>query len=213
MDSTALLKYFRAQVADDVTPYLWSVPECITYMNEAQTMFCRLTKGISDATSPTVCVVPVVTGEIFASVHPSIKHFRTATLSSDGKALVIRNHTDVRQWTNQQGTVGKMIVGMEANKVRWDYTPRFDDEVNLLVFRLPLEEITDVDQELEIDPRHHVSLVHWMKYLAYSKQDSQIYDAQTAEKEKALFEKYCVQVDAERDFQTHAPVAILYGGL
>ena len=213
MDSTALLKYFRAQVADDVTPYLWSTPECITYMNEAQLMFCRLTKGSAEATSPSVCVIPVVTGEIFAADHPSIRHFRLAVLASNGKELYIRNHTEIHTWTNQQGTVGKMIIGVEENKVRWDYTPTMDDEVNLMVFRLPLEDITDVGQEIEIDPKHHVCLVHWMKYLAYSKQDSQTYDADTALKGKAAFEEYCRGVEAERDFKVHAPVAILYGGL
>lgn len=213
MDSTELLNHFRLQVMDDVTPYLWSVPECLTYMNEAQLMFCRLTDGISDATTPAVCAVPVTTGEIFSDVHPSIKHFRLATLASTGYELQIRNHTDIHKWTNQQGTVSKMIIGMQPGKVRWDYTPRFDDEVNLLVFRLPLEDITDTDQEIEIDPKHHVSLVLWMKYLAYAKQDSQTYDPQTSEKSKAEFEKYCAQVKEEHVFYKHSPVAILYGGL
>jgi hypothetical protein len=213
VDSTALLNYFRAQVMDDVAPYLWSTPECLTYMNEAQLQFCRLTKGIADATTTAVCVVPVVTGEIFAKVHPTIKHFRLATLASDGRELVIRNHTEIHKWTNQQGTVSKMIVGLQAELVRWDYSPMKDDEVNLLVFRLPLEDITDVDQEIEIDSRHHVALVHWMKHLAYMKQDSQTYDTQTAEKSKAAFEAYCKQVDTEREFQVHAPVAVLYGGI
>jgi hypothetical protein len=213
MDSTELLKYFRAQVADDVTPYLWTTPECITYMNEAQQMFCRLTDGIYDATTPSVCTVPVVMGEIFSDVHRSIKHFRLATLASTGSELQIRNHTDIHKWSNQQGTISRMIIGLQPGKVRWDYTPRADDEVNLLVFRLPLEDITDVDQEIEIDPKHHVCLVDWMKYLAYLKQDSQTYDAQTSERSGAAFRTYCSYVKEEYVFYKHAPVAILYGGI
>jgi hypothetical protein len=213
MDSTALLNYFRAQVMDDVAPYLWSTVECITYMNEAQLMFCRLTDGIADASTTAVCTVPVVTGEIFAPVHPSIKHYRLATLASGGTELQIRNHTDIHKWTNQQGRITRMIIGLQQELVRWDYAPMVDDEVNLIVFRLPLEDITDVDQEIEIPPKHHVSLVHWMKHLAYMKQDSQTYDAQTAEKAKRDFELYCAKVQTEAEFQKHAPVAVLYGGI
>jgi hypothetical protein len=160
MNSTELLEYFRLQVMDNVrNPYLWSDSEIITYMNEAQSMFCRLPDGIADATTREVIAVPVVTGEIFSETHPSILHFRNATMVSTGNELDIKNHTDIHKWTNQTGGVTQLIVGLQDNLVRWNYTPAVDDEVNLLVYRLPLEEITDVDQDLEVDIRHHVSLV------------------------------------------------------
>ena len=213
MDSTALLSHFRAQVMDEVKPFLWSTPEGLAYMNEAQLMFCRLTEGISDVKTPEVCAVPVATGEIFAEVHPAIKHFRLATVASTGAELQIKNHTDVHKWTNQTGRITKMIVGLQPGLVRWDYAPAADDEVNLFVFRLPLTDITDVDQELEIEAKHHVSLVHWMKHLAYLKQDSQTYDGKTSEQSRKDFLSYCAQVKTEQEYYKHTPTAVGYGGI
>ena len=214
MNSTELLEYFRLQVMDNVrNPYLWSDSEIITYMNEAQSMFCRLTDGIADATTREVIAVPIVTGEIFAETHPSILHFRTASMVSTGNELDIKNHTDIHKWTNQTGSVTQLIIGLQDNLVRWNYTPAVDDEVNLLVYRLPLEDITDVDQDLEIDIRHHVSLVEWMKKLAYSKQDTETFDTDASKKGELAFRLYCAQAKLEQERYKHKPRSVAYGGI
>ena len=48
MNATELSDYFRSQVRDEVAPYLWTDTDVLTYMNEAQKMFVRLTNGIYD---------------------------------------------------------------------------------------------------------------------------------------------------------------------
>jgi len=213
MNSTELRDYFRMQVVDTVRPYFWTDIEVFTYLNEAQLMFCRLTDGIADADTTEVTVVPVVTGEIFAVAHPSIITFRNAILVSTGGELEIKNHTDIHKWLNQTGRVSQMIIGLQDGLLRWNYTPAVDDEVNLLVYRRPLEDITGVGQELEIDTRHHVSLVHWMKYLAFMKQDTEIQDSSVANKCAADFSAYCAQVKVEQEHYKHKPRAVAYGGI
>ena len=213
MNSTSLLSYWRTQVVDSLRPYLWSDEEAFVFMNEAQNQFCRLTEGISDATTPEVVQVPVTIGEIFAPVHPSILNFRTASLLSTGGDVTIKNHTDVRLWDNAAGSISTMIVGMEKNKVRWGKTPLLDDEVNLLVFRLPLTEITDVEQELEIEATHHASLSFWMSHLAYLKPDTETFDKQGSDRAKANFEAYCFQAAAEQRRYKQYPRSIRYGGI
>ena len=213
MNSTELLDYSRAQLVDAVRPYLWSDSEIFIFMNEAQSMFCRLTDGIADANTPEVTVVPVVTGEIFAETHPAILTFRNASLSSTGVELDIKNHTDIHKWANQTGQVTQMIIGLQDNLVRWNYTPAVDDEVNLLVYRRPLEDITDADQELEVDGRHHVSLVHWIKHLAFGKQDTETYDGNASEQAGMAFRAYCAQVKVEQERYKHKPRSVAYGGI
>lgn len=213
MNSTSLNEYFRSQVTDLERPYLWTDDEVWVYMNEAQLMFCRLTEGIPDASTPDVVNVPVVTGEIFAETHPSILTFRHATLASTGDLVSIINHTDVTRWTNEAGRVRSMVVGLEANIVRWDYTPEVDDEVNLIVFRLPLTDITDAGQDLEIHEKHHASLIYWMQHLAYLKPDTETFDKKASIRAREMFEAYCGQVSAESRRQRQKPRVVRYGGI
>lgn len=213
MNSTGLLDYWRSQVIDQVRPYLWSDDDAFVYMNEAQLMFCRLSEGLPDSNTTEVCAVPIITGEITAETHPSILHFRRAYLVSTGQELDIRNHTDVHKWDNHLGPVTMMIIGMQDNLVRWNHTPQLDDEVGLLVFRLPLTDITDVEQDLEVDPRHHASLALWMKHLCYLKNDVETYDKQQSDRAKLEFEQYCAQVKTEQGRYRHAPRNVSYGGI
>lgn len=213
MNSTTLLEYWRAQIVDQNRRYLWSDDEAFVYMNEAQSMLCRLTQGISDATTPEVVTVPIVTGEIFAPTHESILNFRQAVLVSTGRPLDIKNHTEIKRWDNTIGTVSQMIIGLENHKVRWNYTPAVDDEVTLLVFRLPLTTIDNFDQDLEVEPKHHASLTFWMSHLAYLKQDTETFDKQASDRAKANFEAYCFQVTAEQERYKQKPRSIAYGGI
>lgn len=213
MNTTGVLDFFRSQMVDEKKPYLWTDDEAFVFMNEAQSMFCRLTDGIADATTPAVTTLPISAGEIFAEVHPSILLFRSAVLLSTGYSLDIKNHTDVTKWTNQIGTITQMIIGLQKDLVRWNYMPNNDDEVQLLVYRLPLEALVAPDQELEIEPVHHASLVYWMKHLAYAKQDVETWDQKASETGKAMFEEYCKRVRAEQERYKHKSRSILYGGL
>lgn len=213
MDSTALVEYFRSQIVDETVRYLWSDDEVLVYANEAQLMFCRLTEGIADVSTPEVVNIPVCTGEILAPVHPAILTFRLALLASTGRKLDIINHTDVQSWANATGNIYSMIVGMEDGVVRWGATPAVDDEVNLMVFRMPLTDITDFDQDLEIDSKHHVSLVHWMKHLAYLKDDTEVFDKAASDKAKATFEEYCNTAASEQRRYRQKPRVVAYGGI
>lgn len=213
MNSTSLLEFWRSQIMDQARPYLWSDDEAFVYMNEAQNQFCRKTEGISDATTAEVVQIPVVTGEIFAKAHPKILAFRTAYLLSTGADVTIKNHTDVRKWDNASGSIDTMIIGMEKNVVRWGKTPVVDDEVELLVFRLPLVGIDDVEQELEVEDTHHASLSFWMSHLAYLKPDTETFDKQASDRAKANFESYCAQAASEQRRNKQYVRTVAYGGI
>lgn len=213
MNSTTLLEYWRTQVTDTLRPYLWSDDEAFVFMNEARNQFCRLTEGIPDASTPEVVEVPITTGEITAKTHESILTFRLAVLDSTGVPLDIKNHTEITKWSNTEGSVTTMIVGLERNLVRWDKTPMVDDSVTLLVFRMPLEDVSATDTDLEIDDLHHPSLTYWMSHLAYLKPDTETFDKAASDRARANFENYCRQVAGEQRRYRQKPRAIAYGGI
>jgi hypothetical protein len=213
VDSTAIIGHFRSQIMDQNRPYLWSDEEALVYLNDAQKWFCRKTEGISDVSTPEVVNIPIVAGEILAKAHPSIKTFRLALRASDGAKIDIVNHTDIRSWQNYAGAVTQMIVGMEKNVVRWNATPQVDDEANMMVYRLPLDDITEFDQELEIESEHHIHLVDWMRHLAYLKDDTEVFDKQASDRAERLFNAYCEFVAAEQRRYKQKPRAVAYGGI
>lgn len=222
MNSTGLLSHWRKQVFDTRLPYLWTDDEAFAWMTEAQQMFCRLTQGLSDTTTPSICVIPVVAGEATAVVSKKILRFRRASLASTGVWLDIVNIDDEPKIDLTQGRVTRMVIGMEPGLVRWVHVPKENDTVNLMVFRLPLRplnaEVTTgenaVDNTvLEIDDVHHLALIDWMNFRAYSKHDTETEQSPEALKAKAAFEAYCFKVKLEQERSEYKPRVVAYGGI
>jgi hypothetical protein len=85
--------------------------------------------------------------------------------------------------------------------------------INLDVFRLPLYDITDCDQPLEVDAQHHRALVMWMRYRGYSKQDADTLDLKRAADYETKFENYCFKALQEQERARRNVGVTLYGGI
>jgi hypothetical protein len=225
MDSTALRDLFRSEMRDEATPYLWSDAEIYSYIDDAQKMFCRLQGGIADASSA-VTRLSVTAGDVFVPISPLILKIRGARRSADGYDLEILNFEDMQsrrsvddygyrsgyRIDNTVGIVKAIVVGMEANKIRLVHIPQEDQLIDLIVYRMPLVSITAGRQALEIDEHHHRHLLHWMKHLAYQKQDAETYDRGRSDMFRAEFLAYCDQAKAEREKREHKYRTVVYGG-
>lgn len=227
MTSDELLDLFRRDVVDTAQPYLWSDAEAYAYMNDAYYMFVRLTGGVSDYLTDSVCLVSASAGEPFSDVNPNILRFRAAHLEPSGETVRIINAQDVEQLQDEdfgvlrrlsnvstQGKVRYMVIGRQLGKVQWVSTPDVDYEIRLLVERLPLTPITDGGQSLtDVQEQHHLSLLKWMKYLAYGKQDAETFDKAKADFNKAEFMAYCDFANREKERAKHKVRVVRYGGL
>lgn len=219
MTPSALKTLFREDVRDTVAPFLWSNAEVWSYMDDAQKMFCRLTDGIGDATTPEVVQIPISAGDTWLELHPSILKIRAANRDSDGAPLDMLNFEDLaaRGIRFEDGVTRELrllVTGMEENKLRLVAPAAADDNVTLLVFRLPLLTITGRgDDALEIGEAHHRHLLIWMKHLAYSKQDTETFDKARADEMEARFRAYCADAKLEQARKRHKTRSVAYGGL
>lgn len=226
MNSTDLRNAFRSDVRDEVTPYLWSDSEIYRYINDAQMQFCKREGGIRDATS-SITQVPVVIGEAFADISPSILKVIQATRASDGRELEILNLETVQQMhasstdygalaspnsMNTPGSLLAVILGMEAFKVRWIHIPAATDVVNLVVDRMALTPVTGANIDLEIAEEHHEHLLLWVKHRALLKQDAETYDKGRSDQFRAAFETYCADAKITRGRREHVYRTVAYGG-
>ena len=212
MDSTALHNLFRSDVRDEVTPYLWSSLEIYAYIDDAQKMFCRLQGGISDATSA-LTQVAVVANQAFSTISSRILKIRELISRTHHRKIELVNVEDVYPSPDiSTGSLCRAIVGMEANKLRWVPVPAESQTVEMLIYRLPLVDITTSGQTIEIDEQHHRHLLSWMKHLAHMKQDAETYDKGRSDMFRAEFQAYCNQSKAERERREHKYRTVAYGG-
>lgn len=216
MDSAELLDQFRFDVSDTEAPYLWSDPEILTALDDAQKMFCRLTGGLGDASSA-LTQLAITPDTDWYAYSPLILKVRDAHWTDDGREVEVINFEDLRRrglrFNGQVGPVRGVIIGLEAHKLRcWPF-PDAPRTLQLTVDRLPLKRITDTGQKLEIDEQHHLHLLKWVKALAYRKQDAETYDKGRATDFENQFRVYCEDAKAEKDRAMHKTRVVAYGGI
>lgn len=224
MNSTELRDKFRIEAFDLVQPYLWEDEEIFEFMDDAQKMFCRLVEGIPDATSD-VAKIFYVTGEPFAPIDPRILKIRKVIRAEDYKNVAFVNFEDIGhnltedyrrpmydELDDRTGEVTQIVLGMEQDQVRLVKIPEVDGQLDMIIYRLPMEDIVGEGQDLEIHTQHHVHLLHWMKHRAYSKHDAETFNKGKADEFEARFHQYCTRARIEMETRKHKPRTVMYGG-
>jgi hypothetical protein len=215
MLSTELLEQFRLDVVDVELPYLWSDTEVYSYIDSAQKQFCRETGGLGDASS-SVTTLNVSIGTEWIARSPLILKIREAYLP-DGSPLEIINYEDLKargvRFDGRVGPIKLLIIGMEENSVRvWPVSSEATT-IQLMVDRLPLKNITDAGQKLEVADHHKDGLGTWMRHRAYSKQDAETMDRNKAESLRQEFSRYTAWAKGEADRARHKTRVVAYGGI
>lgn len=221
-----LVSSFRSEVQDAVAPYLWSNGEVLRYIDEAQRQFCRRTRGIADALTPAVCTLRVVPDQPYAALHASVRQIRWARRASDGRELQILNvggaetsrSNDYGSSFSQDpysrsGEVYALLLGESDGQVRWLNSPVADDQVRLAVFRGPIERVSALDDELEIDDEYDLVLLKWALHRAFAKRDAETFNEDLSLKYRAEFDAECAEVRRDQERLIHRPRAVTYGGL
>lgn len=217
MNSTEIVEVFRQTVSDEELPYLWSDTEAYRFLNDAQKTFCRETGGLGDGSSALTQIAYTDTTD-WVDTSELILKFRDATDSVTGREVSIVNFEDLRKngivFDGKQGTPRCIVIGIEPGRARLYPFPAEAGQINLIVDRLPLKQITDAgDQKLEIAEQHHEHLVLWMAHRAYNKQDAETMNNRKAADFGARFLAYCAEAKAEKERAMHKTRVVGYGGI
>lgn len=195
MTTTELLAIFRAEVADDQLPYLWSDALVYSYIDDAQKQFCRLTWGIPDARTFTI---PLVATTEWYAINPKIMQILGA-FDSLGRPIPVMTRDENRarhvEFDGRTGFPQAFFKGMEKGFLRAYPIPTASATVTLETRRLP-DDVVSGDT-FEIDPQYHMGLVAWVKHKAYSKQDSETADPNLAKRYEDEFNAYCQRSKTE----------------
>ena len=181
-----LLSNFRGVTGDHGQPPLWADDDVRRWFNEAEREAAERARLLQDKTTPAVCTVPLVVNINEYLLHPSIFDVETVGLTQDtgkycplsrGHERDIENYT--RRYAAQRGWGREYFIygeprgnGTANMRLVLDRKPNVDDGyLTLNVFRYPLQDMEDPDDEPEIARRHHDGLVDWVLYRAYTERD------------------------------------------
>lgn len=218
MNSTELVELFRQEMNDEAAPYLWGDALVYAYLDAAQKSFCRWTDGIEDSVTPAVTQATLNVGEEWVTLDPRVLKVREVVNAVTGRPYKIFNTETAAEngvvFNGRQGRVEAFVTGLVRLKLRaWPRAAEITS-IELRVFRLPLEPITDAgDQALEIDEQHHFHLLLGMKALAYRRPDVETFDRTKADECDAQFRAYCHQALNEQTRVRRAIGTVSYGGL
>lgn len=196
MTLAEIISLARERLDDLVSPYLWSNELLTDHLNEVTEEVCSEIPIIEDDETADIAVYDVTEDEDEIDVSPLITRIRSARLSSQSIPLVTVTRTQLDEMSpawrdSESGKPRYLVYDGEGNDVAMlSPPPDADDTLTLNIYRLPtgdLEWDTDQASEPEIPAIFHRKLVDGIVYLAYSKQDSDSFDAR---KEKIFAEKW-----------------------
>lgn len=205
MDLTALISRFRTLSGDHGVPALWPDAEVTGFLNEAEREAAERARLLYDKTTPTATRIALGVGVREYRLHPAVfdveaigllrpggdRSWPLCRASDDDMRWTIQNRPNLSGWSKYFTVYGDVAGDGSAGKhLILDRAPsEAGGELLLEVYRYPLQEMVDPDDEPEIGPRHHDALVHWALHVAYQTRDMEGGAAQRSAVHEAEFIK------------------------
>lgn len=197
MTLTELITRYRNDTSDLVAPYLCDDTDITAYANEAVHQACRRAKLLIDSTTTAQCRITLIANQSVYPLDAKVLEVRSARVEGRGYPLDLITERTLEQykpgWMSEVGTIKAAVTDLNARSIRFYRTP---DAAQILltpyawmnVVRLPLTDMTTGTNVPEIAAHHHLGLVNWMKFRAYSSGDPDLIRADLAGKHYELFE-------------------------
>lgn len=235
MLTSELILRFRQEVDDaelpgdgDDSDSLWKCEEILEYIDLAQKEFARKTKLLRDASTTSVTELTLTADDPWTTLSPRVIKIVRANLGSTGRKVEVKEFHEMDRgsysddygirtmsdWETAKGEPCILVTDMEKDRLRVVPIPTADDTVNLIVDRLPIDDIISTTSVLEItEIEHQRAMLEYMRHLAYLKQDADTYDKALSEE---MFDKFIERVSVysrERENVRNRVGTTGYGGI
>lgn len=217
MNTGELLTTVRNRLNDAIkgtsTPY-WSDAELIDdYANKARNrLFLIVRRLIIDSTTASdtettplpLCTLPIVANTGTYALSQKILGITRLSLASLGRQLtpIVASELDENApgWQSlPAGIPWAYCPDLQSDAVVLIPTPIANDTANLTVYRMPLSKLTKASptDALGFREEYHDDLIPWIQYLAFNKQDSEVYNPQLAETYRKTFLERAEEIKME----------------
>ncbi|QEL64778.1 hypothetical protein OTERR_13020 [Oryzomicrobium terrae] len=196
MTLAELIARYRLEAKDQVAPFFVSDDEVRGFLNEAQREACIRARLIHENSNTSVCNISVSVGKGTYKHHPALYEITHSGFKLAGEpvrrpvSLVSSEWLDanVRDWRDASGTP---IYAIQKDRaLRLVPTPSAPGTLLLEGFRTQLDDLEAKDDEPEINAIHHLHLVQWVLFRAFSIPDADIFDGKRAAVAESAFTDY-----------------------
>ena len=200
--SVLLAGAFRADMRDDVAPYLWSDAELIRYINEGVRQLCIRAWGIRDIVDITF------DGETAQTLPPQMLKIKKVHSTLSGKTISVVSvdeEPDLFVVKPRKAEPDKLVVGAQEGKIMPIPGTSAPLVLKFVCTRLPLTPITSVqvDQATELPPDASEGVILYMRHLAYDKMDAETYDQGKSEAMGKKFASFADQYRHQYERREH----------
>ena len=183
---------FRREMGDTVAPYLWGSAEVPEFATDAVMEAVRRGFQIVDSTTTAVCNIAYTSATPVLTLDVRIIAIRTAIVSGQtlplGRVSVSWMDRAYPGWRSTTATLPTSYINdWGSGKIRLYPQPTASGTVLLSVAREPLLPLTQPTDTPEIPARYHRSLVAWMKYRGYDKDDTEAGNPLQADRAERAF--------------------------
>lgn len=193
-----LLRRFRVDANDKVEPYFNEDIDVIAWLNDAANEACIRGRLLHESQNPDVCQIPITTSSSQYPLHPSLYELTLVWFEPDNGfrgsnlALVSPEYLDQRyeseNWRRLKGMPQFAI--QDDTTIRLVPAPDITGELQLEGYRVPIVHMENDNDMPEINQIHHVHLIQWVLYKAFSVPDSEFFDPNRAAIAEQVFTDY-----------------------
>jgi hypothetical protein len=188
-----LIDQFRFECQDEKAPYLWSETALIRWFNEAEQRACAAMPLLIDSQSSFTLLTAAVSDPWIKLDRRVITVLRARPVGKRSVDILSAKQMDcIERWEERTGKdVQGLIQGLQTYSLRvYPILDTSDIEIQLTVQRKPLNDMADGNDEPEIPSEHHLKLIPWVKYRAYSLDDV---DANDPDKAKSGYAEFAAE--------------------
>ncbi len=224
MDLRGLIDVARQRIDDEVWPYHIDDPVLAGFASEGEREAAIRGRLIYDDTTAAITSIAVVAGQHTYTLDPLIDAIDAVSFtradSLRPRDLDLTGLDSLREddaWQMRISSRPYKAVHLEPQSaIRIWPQPSQAGTLALAVYRAPLYDLEEDDDEPEIPARHHDGLVSWMLYRVYSSKDSELNDDARAGAALAEFTSRFGErntADVMRRHRERRRVTTRYGGL
>jgi len=196
MELQGLIDLCRQRADDAVAPYHVTDEALAGFASEAEREAATRARLIRDTTTPYYTSYPILVDTQTYELDPIINAIDSAvffpTGSARGSKVTLCGMDKIEDncdWTNRTAREPCSLVHLETpNSFYLWPRPSAAGTLQLAVYRNPILDLEDPDDEPEIPYTHHDGLVAWMLYRVYSTKDSELEDPSRASAAYTEFE-------------------------
>ena len=235
---TGLLVVFREDV-DDIdggvggADYLWSDAEFYRYLDRAQKEFVRRTNILKTATVTAISDIAVTADDPIITPAVNVLHPIRAKLLLDTRPLEIVPFEELDggavsfnedygvffsgvNWEAVAGTPRVLITNWDETVWRLAPTPVVSDTLKLIATYLPTTDISEATKTTAMAVtliEDQLIILDYVKYLAYRKQDADVYDTNLSNGFLASFLRDAADRKSALKRKRHQSQPVRYGGI